>query len=37
LILPLENDPSAIMGRKKFDEDMYNFLRAVVARRSAAA
>jgi len=36
LILPLENDPSTIMGRKKFDEDMHDFLLAVVARRSAA-
>jgi len=37
LILSLENDSNAIMGRKKFDEDMHDFLLAVIARRSAAA
>jgi len=37
LILSLENDPSAIMGQKTFDEDMYDFLLAVVAWRTAAA
>jgi len=37
LICPLENDPSAIMGQKKFDEDMHDFLLAVVARRFAEA
>jgi len=30
-LILLENDPSAIMGRKKFDENMHNFLLAVVA------
>jgi len=36
LILPLKNDPSAIIGRKKFDKDMHVFLLVVIARRSAA-
>jgi len=35
LILPLENDPSAIMERKKFNEGIHDFLLAVVARQSA--
>jgi len=37
LILSLENDLSAIIKQKKFDEDMHDFLLAVVAQRSAAA
>jgi len=37
LFLPLENDSSVIIGRKKFDEYMHDFLLAVVAQRSAAA
>jgi len=37
LILPLENDLNAILGRKKFNEDIHDFLLAVVTWRSAAA
>jgi len=36
LILPLKNDPSAVIGQK-FDENIHDFLLAIVARRSAAA
>jgi len=34
LILYFENDPSAIMERKKFDKNMHDFSLAVVAWRS---